>query len=93
MSKLLKDLLKDKCPKIILLGLCARSYLKSSKIRLPIHEVFDAIIDWTQIPDSPLTDAKKAEWTEYRQALRDVPSNNSGSTEVDQVIWPTQPTT
>ena len=49
--------------------------------------------DWTQIPDSPLTDAKKVEWTEYRQALRDVPSNNSGSTGVDQVIWPTQPTT
>lgn len=28
--------------------------------------------DWTQLPDSPLTDAKKAEWATYRQALRDI---------------------
>ena len=30
--------------------------------------------DWTQLPDSPLSDAKKAEWATYRQALRDMPS-------------------
>jgi len=47
--------------------------------------------DWTQTADSPLTDEKKAEWASYRQALRDVPSNNSGSTGLDQVIWPDQP--
>ena len=29
--------------------------------------------DWTQLPDSPLSEAKKAEWATYRQALRDVP--------------------
>jgi hypothetical protein len=28
--------------------------------------------DWTQMPDSPLSDAKKAEWATYRQALRDI---------------------
>lgn len=28
--------------------------------------------DWTQLPDSPLTDAKRAEWATYRQALRDI---------------------
>jgi hypothetical protein len=28
--------------------------------------------DWTQLPDSPLTDAKRAEWSIYRQALRDI---------------------
>jgi hypothetical protein len=27
--------------------------------------------DWTQLPSSPLSDAKKAEWEIYRQALRD----------------------
>lgn len=35
--------------------------------------------DWTQLPSSPLSDAKKAEWEIYRQALRDyleVLSNN-----------------
>ena len=31
--------------------------------------------DWTQIPDSPLTAEKKAEWATYRQALRDIPNN------------------
>ena len=47
--------------------------------------------DWTQTADSPLTDEKKAEWASYRQGLRDVPSNNSGSTGLDQVVWPDQP--
>ena len=47
--------------------------------------------DWTQTADSPLTDEKKAEWASYRQALRDVPSDNPGSTGLDQVIWPDQP--
>jgi len=28
--------------------------------------------DWTQMPDSPLTTEKKAEWATYRQALRDI---------------------
>ena len=29
--------------------------------------------DWTQSPDSPLSEAKKEEWRLYRQALRDLP--------------------
>jgi hypothetical protein len=28
--------------------------------------------DWTQLPDSPLTDTKRMEWATYRQALRDI---------------------
>jgi hypothetical protein len=28
--------------------------------------------DWTQLPDSPLADTKRSEWTTYRQALRDI---------------------
>ena len=31
--------------------------------------------DWTQMPDSPLTAEKKAEWASYMQALRDIPNN------------------
>ena len=31
--------------------------------------------DWTQAPDSPLTDNKKQEWATYRQALRDFPAS------------------
>lgn len=46
--------------------------------------------DWTQGADSPLTDAKKAEWQTYRQALRDVPANNATATK-KTVNWPTPP--
>ena len=28
--------------------------------------------DWTVMPDSPLSDSKKAEWKTYRQTLRDM---------------------
>lgn len=45
--------------------------------------------DWTQMPDSPLTDAKKQEWATYRQALRDLPEN---TTDPANPTWPTQPT-
>lgn len=37
------------------------------------HLLFNS--DWTQIPDSPLTSTKKAEWQVYRQALRDLTNN------------------
>tara|TARA_B110000503_G_scaffold39383_1_gene64783 strand:+ start:171 stop:551 length:381 start_codon:yes stop_codon:yes gene_type:complete len=47
--------------------------------------------DWTQFPDSPLTTTKKAEWTTYRQALRDIPETYSDATSLDDIIWPTKP--
>lgn len=28
--------------------------------------------DWTQVPDSALSDSKRAEWAVYRRALRDI---------------------
>ena len=47
--------------------------------------------DWTQVNDSPLTDEKKLEWAVYREALRDVPENNTHVTSTDEVSWPTEP--
>ena len=47
--------------------------------------------DWTQLDDCKLSMSKKGEWTEYRQALRDVPANNSSVTDMDKVSWPTEP--
>lgn len=52
--------------------------------------------DWTQMPDAPLTDSKKAEWATYRQSLRDVPANNTSLSFDDDgaltgVTWPTEP--
>ena len=47
--------------------------------------------DWTQLDDCKLSLTKKGEWTEYRQALREVPKNNSDVTHADNVVWPDQP--
>jgi hypothetical protein len=47
--------------------------------------------DWTQVADSPLADTDKAAWATYRQALRDVPTNNPNITDLDEVSWPTEP--
>ena len=47
--------------------------------------------DWTQIPDSPLSDSKKIEWATYRQALRDLPATYSSITNINQVTWPIPP--
>jgi hypothetical protein len=44
--------------------------------------------DWTMLADAPLTAAKKAEWTTYRQALRDIPDSG---TDASKVVWPTKP--
>lgn len=32
--------------------------------------------DWTQVGDAPISDATKASWAAYRQALRDLPSQD-----------------
>ena len=45
--------------------------------------------DWTQGPDSPLSNSKKAEWATYRQELRDYPSTASKVSELG--AWPTEP--
>ena len=47
--------------------------------------------DWTQVNDSPLTDANKAEWATYRQTLRDLPSQYSDNDNINDVVFPTQP--
>ncbi|WP_082210688.1 tail fiber assembly protein [Flavobacterium sp. ABG] len=43
--------------------------------------------DWSQVPDSPLSEEKKAEWQKYRQELRDLTTLDNLAT----VIWPTKP--
>lgn len=44
--------------------------------------------DWTQIPDSPLSDADKGSWQTYRQSLRDITDTYS---DPDEVVWPNKP--
>lgn len=58
----------------------------------PIRLKRDRLIrdtDWTQMPDAPLTSEKKAEFTAYRQALRDIPQTYDNP---DDIVWPPKPT-
>ena len=55
-----------------------------------------AASDWTQMPDSPLSDSKKAEWATYRQELRDFPEGKTKQSEFTKdsdgrIVWPTKP--
>lgn len=55
-----------------------------------IRNLLLAESDWTQVPDSPLTDTKKTEWATYRTSLRNLPSHaNWPNLEEDD--WPTKP--
>lgn len=68
--------------------------LDSEELLMQMRRLRDnllAFADWTQFSDSPLSAEKKAEWVEYRQALRDVPANNSAVTDLSDIIWPTKP--
>ena len=44
--------------------------------------------DWTQLTDTQLSEGVAAEWTTYRQALRDIPSAEGFP---HNVTWPEQP--
>jgi len=44
--------------------------------------------DWTQLDDTPMSNTQKADWAEYRQALRDVPERAGFPWKVE---WPVQP--
>lgn len=49
-----------------------------------------AACDWTQANDSPLSDAKRVEWSAYRQELRDFPSINECQV-WSEIEWPVMP--
>jgi len=58
---------------------------------LPIREKRDARLaqcDWTQLLDAALTLEQRAAWSEYRQALRDLPQAFENP---EDVIFPTTP--
>ncbi len=46
--------------------------------------------DWTQMPDSPLTDDAKTSWVTYRTALRNLPTHENWPS-LEDADWPTQP--
>ena len=46
--------------------------------------------DWTQIPDSALTDEAKALWVTHRTALRNLPAHENWPN-LEDADWPTAP--
>ncbi len=46
--------------------------------------------DWTQMPDSPLSDEEKPLWAKHRAALRDI-SSHANWPHLDEADWPTKP--
>ena len=50
------------------------------------------LCDWTQSPDSPLSQAEVANWKAYRESLRNLPSTIVTETQdLEAVSWPTPP--
>jgi hypothetical protein len=47
-----------------------------------------AASDWTQMPDTQLSEESKEDWRTYRQVLRDITESFS---EPDDVVWPMAP--
>lgn len=44
--------------------------------------------DWTQLPDVSISEERKQQWSDYRQALRDLPEQEG----FPNVVFPTPPT-
>lgn len=68
--------------------------LNSTELYRLLRQQRDGLLfscDWTQLPDAPITGEKKAEWTTYRQELRDIPQNYPNLTSLNDVVWPTPP--
>jgi len=47
--------------------------------------------DWTQMPDSPLSEEMKTAWADYRQELRDMTILLPDIVSEEEMEWPTSP--
>lgn len=64
----------------------ARTSEEWTRVRLERNFKLTAC-DWTQLDDTPLTNTKKQEWAAYRQALRDITTQDDPFA----IVWPQQP--
>lgn len=65
----------------------------SEQLAVEVRAQRDALLsacDWTQMPDSPLSEEEKAAYQTYRQALRDVPQQEGFP---ETISWPEEPKT
>ena len=76
--------------------------LKISEPFRLLREIRNKLIastDWTQLKDIDLDIIRERNWKNYRQALRDLPSNSNpkldsfGNLDLSSVNWPTKPST
>ena len=68
------------------------SKIKNERAMAEVRLRRDAMLsqtDWTQMPDSPLSDEMKNRYKQYRQALRDLPQNYGTINELSDVTFPT----
>ena len=47
--------------------------------------------DWTQLPDTTLTNAQKQAWMQYRTELRNITNGLTTVEQVNSVAFPTKP--
>lgn len=68
----------------------SRDYLSELRIN---RNRFLSFTDWTQLPDTNLSETKKQEWINYRQTLRDLPANiqDPKPYATDPSLWPQPP--
>jgi hypothetical protein len=67
--------------------IAARAEAKSEEARVERGRLLSES-DWTQLDDSPITNAKKLAWAQYRQSLRDLPQQPDFPWEIQ---WPEKP--
>lgn len=56
-----------------------------------VRDIRLANSDWTQMPDAPLSEESKQQWSTYRQQLRDLPDSYPNLTSMDNVVFPEKP--
>jgi hypothetical protein len=61
--------------------------VKWTSIRLHRNQLLKDC-DWTQLPDAPLSLEEKQAWSDYRQALRNIPQDFATP---DEVVFPETP--
>ena len=64
--------------------------LRKASFNRDIRNTILSQSDWTQMPDSALTDEAKALWVTYRTALRDLPAHDNWPN-LEDADWPTAP--
>ena len=98
-SEVHRQLLDSQCEGKVIVGddqgypqsVDPRSLLSPEQLMASLRTSRDSLLaacDWTQMPDSPLSETGRAEWADYRQALRDLPETVTNPATAE---WPVAP--